>query len=317
MSAASVNIFVPTYEPQAAYLHAALESIRKQTVEDWTVFIHDDASSVDVAAMIAPYLSDTRFRFERSPKRLGIGGNWNACLRSADAPFVQFLFQDDEWHPDYLQKSLEAMSNENVGFTAANHGYTVEADSEGSQNFYGEIRTVRESMTPGHRDRKTFLEWWLQRGLHPNVIGEPSFVLLRRSLTDQVGPFHEDMQQGLDLEYWLRCLLISDVAYLPQILGAFRVHAAAASAQNDRMGRGLYDRLWCFDLLLRKLPSGDLKRLTQSVLRRELSLMIRKFFTRVGGGKQVSRGGSRVIVQLALRHPLLMTEALVSSLRKD
>ena len=279
-----------------------------QSFRHWELFIHDDASKADVRAMVEPYLHDARVTFARSPRRLGIGGNWNACLALGNGEYVQYLFQDDVWEPAYLQRTVETLeADKTLGFVAANHEYRLEGKSDGRDARYHAITAVKKKhLQSGRQDSTAFLRWWLGRGLRPNVIGEPSFVLLRRSLMEKLGPFREDLPQALDTEYWVRAMLRAPWWYIADELGAFRVHDSAASAVNEAEGRGLFDRLSLFDLLLRELPRGELRGAAEQSLRDQLAVMTGKFMTRAKTGKKVSGGGSQAFIRIALRHPLLL-----------
>lgn len=277
-----VSVLVPCCEPNPAHLRSALDSLLAQTFSRWTAFIRDDASGADVRTIVEPYLRDSRFTVVRGDRRLGIGGNWNACLRRtlevstsdaaedpARAPCLQFLFQDDLWEPTYLERCVEVLDRHpEVGFVAANHAYVCE--SGGEPEPYDEVLAARAALAPGLQRREEFLRSWLEAGLRPNVIGEPSFVMLRRSLVERVGFFDDAMPQGLDFEYWIRCLLHADWWWIPEALGTFRVHSAAASARNRRGLRGAFDRLRCFRMLLRELPPGDLRQAAKRGRRRYL-----------------------------------------------
>lgn len=279
-----VSICLPTYEPQPAHLRAAIESVLAQTFTDWELIIHDDASRTDVEGMTRPYANDPRFRFHRSPVRRGIGGNWNMCMHHGSAPLVAYMFQDDLWHPGYLKRTVEILERElDVGFIAANHEYRIEGPTAAAATgIYKEVAELRHVvMKDGRIHRIAFLTSWIERGLRPNLIGEPSFVVLRRELMEDVGPFLEDMQQGLDAEYWIRCLLKSDGWWIAEHLGVFRIHTSAATAKNEESGAGRTDRLRIFKILINALPPGPMKTLAQSIRRRELLTMISKFAKRL------------------------------------
>ncbi len=280
----SVSILIPTYEPTPEHLRAAIDSVLAQTFEDWELIVHDDASKTDVQAIVRPYLKDPRILFRQSPHRLGIGGNWNASIRQTTAPLVAYLFQDDLWEPAYLERSMEVFAkNPDVGFTAADHAYRIESRTgAAATGIYKEVEDLRKTeMPPGRLLKEEFLTRWITRGLRPNLIGEPSFVMLRRALIQAVGPFREDMKQGLDAEYWVRCLLKSDGFWLTGTLGTFRVHPKAATAANEDSGAGSLDRLKIFRMLIRALPPGPLRRLAKKSRRRQVvdlgkKAMIRK-----------------------------------------
>ena len=305
-----VSIYIPTYKPKPDHLRAAIECALAQTFTDWELVVRDDASpGVDVEPIVRDYLKDPRITYYRGAQRRGIGGNWNACLGFGSGEFVAYLFQDDLWHPDYLKRSVEILrANPRTGFTAAEHEYLIEEGTHPTRAAaYQKLRDEKKAvLKPGHNDRMEFLQWWIERGLRPNVIGEPSYVLLRRSVIQAAGPFREDMPQGLDVEYWLRALLQADWHYIPDDLGEFRVHGAAASTINDELGHGLFDRLSFFDVLLRYLTAGPVRTLTARSLRRQFALMAGKFFGRVRSGGKVGGGGAGSLVSVVLRHPILV-----------
>jgi glycosyltransferase involved in cell wall biosynthesis len=286
-------------------LKAALESVLSQTEQRWTVFIHDDASHINVRSIIEPYLNDPRITFARSEKRLGIGGNWNACLRQAKTPYVQFLFQDDLWEKDYLLNAVNILeSHSQVGFVSVEHEYLFEGQSDAQEGYEALSAFKKENVQPGAHDGRTFLNWWMMRGLHPNVIGEPSFVMMRTSVAHGVGPFLEDMPQFLDVEYWTRLLQRSDWYFIPKSHGSFRVHASGASHQNQQQGRGLFDRLRCMERTMNALE-GSARSTAKRAIAVQLSGMIGKFLNRKRAGKAVKLEGSGAVKSFLLRHPLL------------
>src|SRR3989344_4074088 len=83
-----ITILIPTYEPNPHFLREALDGLKRQTETRWKAVIHDDASDISVEQIVAPYLRAARFSFVRSRARLGIGGNWNACLKHVDSDYV-------------------------------------------------------------------------------------------------------------------------------------------------------------------------------------------------------------------------------------
>jgi GT2 family glycosyltransferase len=226
-----------------------------------------------------------------------------------NSEFVAFLFHDDLWEPTYLEKMLAALDrNPSAGFAAANHVYVKEGEVS-TAPFYDQLHDfVQKNIAPGLHEHHIFLRWWLERGLRPNVIGEPSFVVLRRTLMDEVGPFNESMVQFLDSEYWARCLLKADWVYVPEILGKFRVHPAGMSAVNEQRGRGVFERFETLRHVITALPPED-RRTGNDVLVKALSTMIGRFLHRLGAQQSVSGQGSRSVGSFLLRHPLLTLRA--------
>ena len=311
-----ISILLPTYEPNPTHLREALHRLVAQTEKRWTLCIRDDASTVDVRSMLEPYLQDPRVRFERGEKRLGIGGNWNACLGIAEGAYVQYLFQDDLWEPTYLERAAAMLEqNPTAPFVAVGHRYVFEGEGADRDGYDEVLRARKDTLTPGIHEGKAFVLSWLERGLRPNLIGEPSFVMMRKEATTKAGPFLEDMPQFLDVEYWTRLLLLGDLAVITDDLGTFRVHPKGASAQNQREGKGLFDRLRCIERVINKLH-GDEKRRGERAFGKILEEMIRKFLGRRKSGKQISYQGGGSLKTIALRHPILLTKALLRALSK-
>lgn len=301
---------MPAYEPKRDHIRAAVESVVRQTVGDWTLLINDDASRrEDTAAHIADFVSDPRITFRRNARNLGIGGNWNACWPQANAEYIAFLFHDDLWEPAYLEKMTAALdANPSAGFAAANHTYMKEGDVTNA-SFYAELHAfVQATITPGLQEHRAFLRWWLERGLRPNVIGEPSFVVLRRALMEDVGPFNDTMVQFLDSEYWARCLLRADWVYVADDLGKFRVHPSGMSAVNEGLGRGVFERFQTLQTIVAGLPAEE-KPAGETAIVQALSGMIGKYLARQKQGKSISGQGSGGLKTFLLRHPVLTLRA--------
>jgi len=309
----SIDILIPTYKPNRAYLMAALQCLQNQTNKDWKAFVHDDhVPESEAASIVEPFLKLIPMHFQESKKRLGIGGNWNACVQHASAEFVAFLFQDDLWEPQYIESALKILEEHpTVGFVSMEHRYQPEGGQELGP-IYGGVQEFRKKLVrPGFHIGRECLHLWLDVELTPNFIGEPSFVVMRRSTMKKAGPFLEDMPQFLDSEYWLRLLQISDWYNLTGDYGAFRVHPAAATAQNETSGAGMFDRLRCFNRLVSSLQGDDRKRAKKSRAN-ALQGMVQKFFERKKEGKKMG-GGSGAMKKIVLKHPLLITSAVVKN----
>lgn len=311
-----VSILMPLYRPKIEYVRQALACVRAQTFIDYEVILLNQPGGDAVRASIADFLDDPRYRFIQGDTLRTIGANWNACLPHARGEYIAYFFYDDLWEPLYVQSLVEVLDRHaEVGFVSAGHTYRIEGDVW-TAPWYEEIEAfMRKDVMPGVHPGKELLLWWMERGLKPNVIGEPSFVLLRSSLIDRVGPFDEVMVQVLDGEYWTRCLAVADWYYEPAQLGSFRVHMAGASAQNEMQGRGIFERFDVMTRVMERLRGSDRRR-AKRALRSVLAQMIERFFLRLFKRRKVSGQGSRGFKAFCLRHPLLIIGAVMELLRR-
>ncbi len=302
-----IDVLIPTYEPNAEYLTEALKNLQAQTYPHWKAFIHDDASKVDAKAIVEPFLSDPRITFERSPVRLGIAGNWNACAQKTSNAILQFLFQDDLWYPQYLEKAVEPFSDPSVGIVSVAHEYL---NKEGLKlEEYENVQLARKNELPsGKTNGMQFLRKWMQSGMHPNIVGEPPFVMFTRQMFERVGPFNKELPQSLDAEYWIRVLQHTDLYNVTESVGAFRVHSAGTSAQNQREAKGMFDRLLMFQRLIKELK-GDDKKLAKKYTIIQFGRMVEKFKNRMKAEADAPVGPSKkkALMKFFFKHPLFMS----------
>lgn len=214
----------------------ALASALRQTFDDYELLVVDDASTDGTLDVVGSF-ADARVTLHRNRSRLGIPGNWNECLRRARGRYVKFLFQDDTLVPDALERlvaSLEHCPEASMAFgrreLPSTPGLEIlgEAYIDWLQRFYASVGpTVRGS---------DLVEAALLQGrdLTLNVVGEPSFVLLRRDATLESGGFDSTFRQLADWELWLRLARRGPLAFVNESLGQFRVHAGSQSAASFR-----------------------------------------------------------------------------------
>jgi len=86
------------------YLTLALRSLLAQTDRSWTAIVVDDASPEAGAEALVAVLGDSRIRYVRNERNLGIAANFNRCieLASEEAPLVVVFHADDELEPGYV-----------------------------------------------------------------------------------------------------------------------------------------------------------------------------------------------------------------------
>ena len=98
------SVTIPAYKSQ--YLKEAIESVVGQTCQDWELIVVDDCSPEDLAAIVNPYLTDSRIRYYRNDKNCGaehLVDNWNISLGYCTGDYVICMGDDDCLLPDCLK----------------------------------------------------------------------------------------------------------------------------------------------------------------------------------------------------------------------
>jgi GT2 family glycosyltransferase len=99
----TVAVCIPTYN-QAQYLRLAVESGCQQTYPHVEVWVADDASTDDTAAVMAQICQQhPQVHYHRQPQNLGIVGNNSWLLRQPQADYIVRLDSDDLLLPSYVE----------------------------------------------------------------------------------------------------------------------------------------------------------------------------------------------------------------------
>ena len=108
MSGPLVTVGVPAYRGQDD-LPVTLECLRTQSYQNLDVLISIDANDQESARACEPFLrSDTRFRMQVQPSRLGWAGNTDWTMRQRRGEFYIFQQHDDQVSPSYIADLVDA-----------------------------------------------------------------------------------------------------------------------------------------------------------------------------------------------------------------
>ncbi len=125
-----VSIIMPSWNT-AKWIGESIESVIKQTYQDWELIIVDDCSTDNTDEVVASY-HDTRIKYFKNKVNSGAALTRNRALREAQGEWIAFLDSDDLWNPCKLEKMIKFMSTNNYSF--AYHNY--EKIDEESQPLY-------------------------------------------------------------------------------------------------------------------------------------------------------------------------------------
>lgn len=98
-----VTVFVPVKHFHEPFLRQAIDSVFRQTRDDWRMLIVLDADRDEpFRALLRTTLDDSRVRLIHREGRL-LAGSYNTAMRAAETDFVATLLGDDLWAPNAVE----------------------------------------------------------------------------------------------------------------------------------------------------------------------------------------------------------------------
>ena len=102
----TLSIIVPCYN-QAEYLPETLDSVLRQTFQDWECIVVNDGSPDNTSEVANRYVKlDSRFKLVESENK-GLSGARNTGIRASSGQFILPLDSDDIIMPQYAQLAME------------------------------------------------------------------------------------------------------------------------------------------------------------------------------------------------------------------
>ena len=96
----------------AKYLREQVESILRQSIQDFELVIGDDNSSDGTFGVLEEYAhNDKRIRVFKNSEKLGFKKNFESVIRRCQGDYVALCDQDDIWLPNHLEVLLNEMRN--------------------------------------------------------------------------------------------------------------------------------------------------------------------------------------------------------------
>lgn len=201
----------------AKYLRESIESVLRQSFQDFEFLIIDDASTDSTPEILREYaLEDKRVRLLENETNLGLTKSLNRGLQVARSEFIARQDADDVSDPHRLEIQLRFMdTHPEVGLLGT--GYDT-IDDEGN---------VLQRGRPPQSD--TAIRWQM---LFHNAFCHSS-VILRRSILSKEGlSYDESLPYSQDVELWTRVLQHTAAANLNEPLVYLRRHSGNVSSMH-------------------------------------------------------------------------------------
>lgn len=226
-----VDVVLISYN-QEQYIAQALESILMQRVNDDVqvrVIVADDCSKDKTLEIIKSYEEKSPFPFVylQNSYNLGMVDNYRRVLTTIEADFFTILEGDDYWLDTHkLQKQLDTMSqNSNCGLCYADCSILNESVMTHADGLYYSLQRTINTTNPLLETHYQSNVTWMIRG------DMKKYFVIPDGCTD------------IPLIFMYECCLHSEVIFIPQVFGVFRVHLGSVSNQRQNTySKYLYQR---------------------------------------------------------------------------
>ncbi len=210
-----ISVITPVYNTDKQLLVRCIHSVLFQAYPHWQLCLVDDGSSEEhIREILVKYAAmDSRITVEFCPRNQGISAASNRGIERAEGEYLAFLDHDDELTLDALFEMVKAI-NKNEPDILYSDEDLVNLESRYQHGFY----------------KPDFNSELL---LSHNYITH--FLVIRRTLFDQVGPFSAQFDGAQDYDLLLKMTEHTHKIYhVPRILYHWRAHENSTSVNHDQ-----------------------------------------------------------------------------------
>ena len=109
-----VTVGIPVFNGEK-YIEKRIESIIKQTYQNFEIIISDNASTDNTSKLCEKFTKDKKIHYHKQKKNIGIFKNFKYLIANAKGKYFVIASVDDKWEPTFLEKNACILdSNEKI-----------------------------------------------------------------------------------------------------------------------------------------------------------------------------------------------------------
>jgi glycosyltransferase involved in cell wall biosynthesis len=194
------SVVIPLYN-KVAYISRAVNSVLKQSFQDFEIIVVDDGST-DGGEKIVVAINDSRIRLIRQ-QNAGVSAARNRGAREAKAALIAFLDADDEWKKDcltnyeYLTRQFPSCGLYGLSYLKINRQNQV---------------SIPHSLDNFPNNWEGILDNFIKM-LTIEIPFYTSSICLYKTLLESIGGFPEGIHAGEDLSVWIKISITYPIAF--------------------------------------------------------------------------------------------------------
>jgi len=227
-----VSVIMCVYNERLDFLRASINSVLKQTYQNFELIIIDDSDEeVVVKFMENVAEKDSRVIYIHNEPRLGFVKSLNKGLETARGYLIARMDSDDISKENRLDVQRRFLNkNAEVGIIGSSlEKITDDGKTMGVRIYPGSPAKVRRSM------------------MIRNAVAHPT-VMMRRDVIEQIGKYDEALGKAEDYELWMRAIKMNiQIANLEEPLLFYRI-PQMAKRDNSNWRSNLHVKLKYFGM---------------------------------------------------------------------
>jgi glycosyltransferase involved in cell wall biosynthesis len=241
------SVVIPTYN-RATSVRRAIDSVLRQTFDDYELIVVDDGSTDTTSDVVRGY--GERIVYVSQPNR-GVSAARNAGILRSAGEWIAFLDSDDEWLPGYLSKQAELVSK-CADLAGAVMNGLIDQSAGTPQDWFEEARL--------YRVMQNHSEFVVQRGfctVSDHSVSVLDMCVFRRAALLATRLFDEEISVGEDWD------VVAQVSLLGPLILCTEIGARCAASEDDELSlsaqfwrSGVYTRL-CWERVFSRLLDDD------------------------------------------------------------
>lgn len=218
-----ISVVIPLYNKEQSIV-STLQSILKQTYQDFEIIIVDDGST-DCSVEEVEKVTDSRIHLIRQ-NNTGVSAARNRGIEEAKGEFIAFLDADDEWTPCYLEKQYELTQKyPKCSVFACNYEFIDRQKKVSS--------TIIRKLPFGGEDGILSNYFEVASCSHPPLW--TSAVMVKKNVIQSVGGFPIGIKSGEDLLTWARLAVNEEIAYSKMPYVIFNIEGYSVNEKPKRI----------------------------------------------------------------------------------
>lgn len=213
-----VTVAIPTHNREK-YIGQSIESALNQTFDNVELLVVDNHSNDDTRKVVKK-IKNSRVRYIRNRKNIGMMNNWNKCIKHAKGNYIVILGDDDVLHSNFIEESLKAHGKHSLGFSFS---HCNKVDEKGKVITRWGYNFPPKGLLKGNE----YLELTVKYGA---CLTNSTTVMLNRNVFREVGLFEAKYSSNtFDFNMWIKIANKFDLFFIDRVLADYRIHGDQVS----------------------------------------------------------------------------------------